>query len=157
VAKNKNVLRLPGTGSKFYLEFLRNLTPQILLFAFVMVVGSKLDFGKVDFSNLLQTTLFYVLLVAFFFAVWGNCNQLFNGCYPDIKKWLKRISIKASSTNRSGLARLWFLVVAVLKKRFVVALELIFVVFLLQIVLAVIIIAAMSSAGSLLEMSGANG
>ena len=150
--KKKDVLRLPGDGSKFYLELLRNLTPQILLFAFVLVVGSKLNFSKLDFSNWLQTVLFYVLLVAFCFAAWGNCNQLLNGCYPDMPKWVRRISIKASSTNRVGLARFWFLVVAAIKMRLVVVLELIFVVFLLQIVLAVTVVASISSATNFLKM-----
>lgn len=150
--RRKNVLRLPGEGSKHYLEFLRNLTPQILLFAFVLVVGSKLNFREVDLSNWLQTTLFYVLLVAFCFAAWGNCNQLFKGCYPDMSKWARRISVKAVSTNRGPFARLWFLVAAAIKMRFLVVVELVFVVFLLQIVLAVTVVASISSATNLLEM-----
>lgn len=150
--KRKNVLRLPASGNKHYLEFLRNLTPQILLFAFVLVVGSKLNFSKVDFSNWLPTILFYVLLVAFCFAVWGNCNQLLNGCYPDILKWARRISIKASSTNRNGITRLWFLVVASIKMRFIVIVEIFFVMLLLQIVLAVVIVASITSAVSFIKM-----
>lgn len=150
--KRKNVLRLTGEGSKHYLEFLRNLTPQILLFAFVLVVGSKLNFHKVDFSNWLQTMLFYVLLIAFFFAAWGNCNQLFKGCYPDMAKWARRISFRAANTNRGFYSKFYFLFVASIKMRFIVIIELLFVVVLLQIVLAVTVVASISSATNLLKM-----
>jgi hypothetical protein len=150
--KTKNVLRLPGIGSKHYLDFLRNLTPQILLFAFVLMVGRKLNFNKLDFANSLPTLLFYVLLVAFCFAVWGNCNQLLKGCYPDMLKWTRRISVKAVATRRTGLIRLWFLIVASIRMRLLVILELFFVILLLQIVLAVTIVASITSAVSFIKM-----
>ncbi|WP_444904082.1 hypothetical protein ACJJH9_04090 [Microbulbifer sp. DLAB2-AF] len=145
-----NSLRLPGKGSKYYLEFLRNLAPKILLFAFVLIIGGKLDFTKIDLSNWEMTLIFYVLLIAFLLAFIGNFRQLYTGCYSDIDRWSKKIFFKANISERTGLSKLWFFALAILKTRLIVFLELLFVSILLPIVLALIVRTSFSSANNLL-------
>jgi hypothetical protein len=147
-----NRLRLSGKGSKYYLEFLRNLTPQIFLFTFTVVIGDKIDFTQFDLSNWRETLIFYVLLIAFWIAFIGNIKQLFEGCYGDIQSWGKKISAKANRTRQLIFLRFFFYIVAAIRMRWIVFIEIIFFVILLQIALAMIIIASISSAVSILKM-----
>lgn len=149
----KNTLRITGSGQKHYLDFLRNLTPQILIFTFVILVGHKLNLTEFDLSNWRQTTVFYVLLISFFIAVYCNCSQLIQGCYADIGKWLIKLSKKAESTQRNGLRRLSFLLIAIIKKRLIPCIEFTILVFFFQVLLATAITSAVYSAYSILNMN----
>jgi hypothetical protein len=63
-----------GNGRRPLLDFLRNLTPQILFLAFALIAGSKLDLNKVDISyeGVKRTALFAVCLFVFFASVLAN-------------------------------------------------------------------------------------
>lgn len=50
-------------GRKAFLEFLRNLTPQIVLLALAFAVGSRINFSKFDLGNV-PTTVFFFALIA---------------------------------------------------------------------------------------------
>jgi hypothetical protein len=76
--KRTQGIRIIGGGCKAYLEFLRNLTPQILLLGFTIHVGKQLSFTSVDFSNWLQTLIFFVLLISFLFAFIINYSVFYN-------------------------------------------------------------------------------
>lgn len=153
MARKLNRLRLLGDGTKNYLEFLRNLTPQVFLLTFALVIAQKINFTEVDVSNWLSTLIFYVLLLAFIFAFYGNFSQLFSGCYSDIKPWAKKLSAKANATNRNQLSRVLFFLVASVKMRGIVILEMIFVLVLLQVAFAIIIIESIASAVSIIKIT----
>lgn len=55
-------MHLFDEGREPFLEFLRNLTPQIALLAVSFVVGSRLNFNEFDFSNFLPTALCFLIL-----------------------------------------------------------------------------------------------
>ena len=77
-------------GRATYLEFLRNLTPQILLFAFIVIIGSRLD------KNPVQSTYWFVnisMLVCFglmwFLAFFANSSLLYEKALasrPDVEE-----------------------------------------------------------------------
>ena len=148
---HKNHVQIIGRGKKHYLEFLRNLTPQVFLFAFVFIAGGKLDLRTIDFSNWLATSVFYVLFFAFCAATYCNCALLIERCYSDFGRWVDKVLSKAEETNRQGLSRLRFFIIAILKKRWVVVLEMILVFFFLQIALAIVVVAALPAASNILK------
>ncbi len=49
-------------GRKAFLEFLRNLTPQIVLLALAFAVGSRINFGEFDLGNVPTTAFFFALI-----------------------------------------------------------------------------------------------
>lgn len=51
-------IQLLNGGRSHYLEFLRNLTPQIVLFSIVLLLGHNLDFTRFDPDNWVATALF---------------------------------------------------------------------------------------------------
>ncbi len=143
-------IKVVGSGKKFYLEFLRNLTPQVLLFSFVLIVGRKLDFSTIDLGNWLQTAIFFVLLIAFIAAVYANYHQLFSGCYSGFGKWSDKIRAASAWNNRNGMDRVKFVLCAILRTRKLELAEILFVVFFLQVVIAIIVVTAIGSATRLI-------
>lgn len=59
-------------GRAAYLEFLRNLTPQIVVLTLMLVAGSKLNWRDVSSNTLAGHFLFWVLLAMFLSAAWAN-------------------------------------------------------------------------------------
>lgn len=68
-------MKILGEGRGPFLEFLRNLTPQVLLLAFALSVWVRLDFTTFDLSNWTTTLAFYVCAITFVLAVIANMNQ----------------------------------------------------------------------------------
>ena len=61
-------------GRGAFLEFLRNLTPQILLLSLCFFMGSKLNFSQIDFNNSTPTFIFFVFLCLAILAGWVNAS-----------------------------------------------------------------------------------
>lgn len=68
-------MKILNEGRVAFLDFLRNLTPQVLLFAFALTVWAGLDFTKFDPSNWAMTLGFYICAVTFALAVIANMTQ----------------------------------------------------------------------------------
>ncbi|WP_040072048.1 hypothetical protein [Pseudomonas batumici] len=98
-------------GRAAYLEFLRNLTSQILLFAFIVIIGSRID------KNPVQSTYWFVnmsMLVCFgfmwFLAFAANGTLLYDKALasrPDVE--VHKDSLKAQGVNGGKLAMQSFL------------------------------------------------
>ncbi|WP_444922363.1 hypothetical protein ACJJID_08650 [Microbulbifer sp. CnH-101-G] len=63
-------------GRKDFLDFLRNLTPQILILSLVIMCGVQLDFTVIDFSKTGLTFIFWVLVALWGMAFWANATLL---------------------------------------------------------------------------------
>lgn len=63
-------------GRKDFLDFLRNLTPQILILSLVIMCGVQLDFTVIDFSKTGLTFIFWVLVTLWGMAFWANATLL---------------------------------------------------------------------------------
>ncbi len=72
------------TGKPAFLEFLRNLTPQILLFSVAIVTSAKLDFTKFDITNFFSTLIFFFVLIVFMCAVWVNILLFLENSLPKL-------------------------------------------------------------------------
>jgi hypothetical protein len=81
------------------LEYLRNLTPQILLFSAAIFTGTRLDFTRIELSNWLSTLIFIALLLTFFTAVIANAYIFIEAfkSLPQINERLENIRLKNPS------------------------------------------------------------
>ena len=68
-------MKILSEGRGPFLEFLRNLTPQVLLLAFALTIWVRLDFTSFDLSNWATTLAFYVCITTFVLAVIANMTQ----------------------------------------------------------------------------------
>lgn len=74
-----SAMKILGKGRPLFLEFLRNLTPQILLLAFGLTLWVRLDFHHFDFRNWFNTVVFYACALTFLLAISANIIQFIEG------------------------------------------------------------------------------
>jgi len=98
-----------------FLEFLRNLTPQILLLSIAIIMGTKLDLTKFDLSNTWNTMPFILVMGTFFAAVIANMFMFIEGSCRSIEE-IDEQSKRLHSEGIKGLAHLKELVVLLFKK-----------------------------------------
>jgi hypothetical protein len=67
-----------GEGRQAFLEFLRNLTPQVLLLVVALSTWVRLDFSTFDASNWRATSAFFACATTLLFAVVANALQFFD-------------------------------------------------------------------------------
>lgn len=60
------------TAKGAFLEFLRNLTPQVLLLSIALVYATNLDLNRFDFSNFKGTLPFILVMAVFLSAAVAN-------------------------------------------------------------------------------------
>jgi hypothetical protein len=68
-------MHLLGVGRQAFLEFLRNLTPQILLLTLSLALWTQLNFRQFDISNWGSTLAFYSCVLTWLLAVIANMMQ----------------------------------------------------------------------------------
>jgi len=86
-----------------YLNFLRNLGPQILVSSLTWVLGLKLDFTKWDISNAPKTIMFFGFLFLFLYAVYANTSLFLKAVFPTFELWIKAQEANIKGTNTSRL------------------------------------------------------
>lgn len=91
-------------GRSAFLEFLRNLTPQILLLSLSFFLGEKLNFSKIDFNNFTVTFIFYVFLFLAILAGWANASMFMGKFVPmeRVRRAMKLIG-KREKYNRTRM------------------------------------------------------
>ncbi|MCX7131062.1 hypothetical protein [Aeromonas sp.] len=98
-----------------FLEFLRNLTPQILLLSIAIIMGTKLDLTKFDLSNTWNTMPFILVMCTFFAAAIANIFMFIEGSCRSIEE-IDEQSKRLHSAGVKGLAHLKELGVLLFKK-----------------------------------------
>jgi len=104
-----------GNGRKPLLDFLRNLTPQILFLAFALIAGSKLDLTKFDpsYEGVKRTLLYAVFMFVFFASVLANLTTFLE---ESLAVYSKKDSAPSNALDQTqGLRRIWALFVEVRK------------------------------------------
>lgn len=134
-----------------YLNFLRNLTPQILLASLAWVLASKLNFTKVDFANYLPTIGFFAFFALFVYAVYSNISLFLSEVFPGLIPWIKE---QENELESAGISR-WriprHLLVAALKERKLEVTLAAFAMIMLQFVFAGVFVASIGAAVSLIR------
>ena len=81
-------------GRAPFLEFLRNLTPQAVLLAFIIVASRNLEMTCCNFSNWKNTGIFLSLILIWLASVWANSSIFFEKylvSLPKIEEESKRL------------------------------------------------------------------
>lgn len=71
-------------GQRPLLEFLRNLTPQVLLGTTALLLWVHLDFRRIDLSNWLSTLAFFFSVALFCLAFLANMNQFLDAMLENL-------------------------------------------------------------------------
>jgi len=141
-------------GREDYQNFLRNLTPQVLLLSSALLLSTKLDFKRFDLDNWPVTTAFFILLAAFGAAAWINSSNFYRAFTARFEKWQLKIGKLLDrhgvlGWRRRNAARLY----AGLKKKRVEFLEFLLVIFFLQTALAIVMAQAILAANAILRVA----
>ncbi|MBR0566902.1 hypothetical protein J5J83_12335 [Azoarcus sp. L1K30] len=136
-----------GEGRKAFLEFLRNLTPQIVFLTLALIWGTKLDLTKFDlsFSGIWNMLPFAMCLFVFFGAAIANLGIFVDASItstPALDE--KKKEIKASSAK--ALKKTWLLICAAWKHNKVSVLNLFLVMAICEIALVAVFIIAIQGA-----------
>jgi hypothetical protein len=100
-----------------YLNFLRNLTPQILLASLAWVLYLKLNFTEIDLTNYWPTLCFFAFFTLFVCAAYSNISLFLSEVFPCLTPWFKE---QENKLQHAGVSRWCFpklLLFAVLKER----------------------------------------
>ena len=105
-----------GEGRKAFLEFLRNLTPQVLFLTIALISGSKLDLTKFDFSGsgFWNAFPFAMCLMVFFGAAIANIGLFIENAVTS-NPALDREVEEIKSTTISAWKRTWLCLCAAWK------------------------------------------
>lgn len=110
------------TGRVAFLEYLRNLTPQILIFSVAIILGSNLDTNRIDICNIKQSFPFIMAFGVFFAAAVANMTCFFENAAISIP-WIDRASRRLLVKKIKGTK--WFCAISKLiwKKKKIFFLE----------------------------------
>ena len=92
--KKKNTKKLnflTDLGMSQFLEFLRNLAPQVFLLAVSFLFFERLDFSKFDLNNITPTVTPFVLLGVSFYAFFSNIFLFLKQWFSGLLAWHKRL------------------------------------------------------------------
>ena len=134
-----------------YLNFLRNLTPQILLASLAWVLAKSLNFAKFDLANIVPTFGFFAFLSLFGYAVYSNISLFLSEVFPDLIPWMRE---KQEGIRRSGVSK-WsvpkHLIVSVFKERRIEVALAASALFMLQFVFAGVLVASIGAAVNIIR------
>ena len=139
-------LQLLNGGRADYLNFLRNLTPQVELLSIVMILWIQLDFTRIDCDNTAPTFAFFMLLGAFMLAFYANTTLFYESCFAGLKQWGFEQTKLMTSDGVSGPRRLIVRLQAIWRDRLIEFMEATVVLLFLPIALSIVIVLALHSA-----------
>lgn len=142
-------LQLLNDGRAHYLEFLRNLTPQIILFSIVLLLMVRIDFNRVDLGNVLPTLLFFFLLGSFMLAFYANSTLFYERCFSGQRLWRLELFKLLTAQGLKGHRRFLAVLKAIWRERFIEALEMLIVFWFFHIALAVVVVMSIHSAATM--------
>ena len=131
-----------------FLEFLRNLTPQILLLSIAIIMGTKFDPTKFDLSNTWNTMPFILVIGTFFAAAIANMLMFIEGSCRSIEE-IDEQSKRLHSDGIKGLAHLKKLGVLLFKKSKVLFFEVAVALLIVQVGFLAVFISSIQAATNL--------
>lgn len=145
-----------GETRAAFLEFLRNLTPQILLFSIASILASRLDLNRFSFvwADVMNTLPFLSVLFIFFAAAAAN-TSLFIEKAATSADWAKAKSIELQKEGVKGGKLAVALLKALCKENKTAFVEILLVLAVAQVGLAVVLIMSIPTATELLQQLNA--
>ncbi len=142
-------IQLLNDGRAHYLEYLRNLTPQIIIFTILILMTTKLDFTRFDLNNWASTSLFYFLLGSFILAVYANCTIFWGRCFDGLYEWRSELHLSLNTQGIKGFRRFFAILNAFRKEKSIETIEAMIIFFFFQVAPAIVIYMAITSATSI--------
>jgi len=135
------------------LNFLRNLTPQILLASLAWVLGSKLVFSRIDLTNCVTTFGFFAFLFLFGYASYSNITLFLAEVFPGLMPWIREQenALRIAGISRGRVPKL--LCLGVLRERKIEIALAAFALVMLQFVLAGVLVSSIGAALSLIRVT----
>ena len=142
-----------GKGKKPFLEFLRNLTPQILLLTIALLVGVKIDFTSFDFDNTIPTATFYIVLGVFLMSFYANSALLIESCLESIK-WLPRFELELKVKGVKGFQWVFAVCAQLWKRQKLFVIELTISILVVQVGMVAVLFSAITGSSSIFKQLG---
>lgn len=95
-------MHILGEGRPAFLEFLRNLTPTVLLASITFVTWSQLDFGRWDLSNWKVTAAFWVCFATAALSLAANILGFLETAFAfplGLERAIRRLRLRGHSTH----------------------------------------------------------
>lgn len=95
-------MHLLGRGRSAFLEFLRNLTPMVLLASIAFVAWAQLDFAHIDVSNWRTTMVFWVCLLTASLSLAANLIGFLESAFAfplGLERAIRRLRLRGHSTS----------------------------------------------------------
>lgn len=139
---------LLNEGQRPLLEFLRNLTPQVLLATMALVLWAHIDFGRVDWSNWLNTGAFFASTGLFVLAFFANMSQLFDALLGALDRYGRLARrLRSSGVSQAG----WVTLGVMFRQRRTLVLDMIATIAIVEIAWITIAFAAANAARAALR------
>jgi hypothetical protein len=138
-----------------YLNFLRNLTPQVLIASLAWVLASKLNFAKFDLANFVPTFGFFAFLLLFGYAAYSNISLFLSDLFPSLMPWVREQEKALQNAGVSGWRVPKSFILAVLKERKLEVALAAFALVMLQFVFAGVLAASIVAAVNLIRATHA--
>lgn len=93
-------MHILGPGRSAFLEFLRNLTPAVLLASIAFLLWARLDFTRVDLRNWGPTLAFFGCALTSALAFWANMWSFLDHAFaplPRVEKAMRRLRTREMS------------------------------------------------------------
>ena len=101
-------MHILGAGRSAFLEFLRNLTPAVLLTSLAVLLWARLDFRNIDYGNWVPTMAFFGCALTAALAFYANVSAFLDHAFspaPGLDKAMRRLR-KRGHPTRSLLSAL---------------------------------------------------
>jgi hypothetical protein len=77
-------MHILNAGRGAFLEFLRNLTPFVLLFSVSLLLHNRLDFRRIDLSNWVLTLAFFSCALTACFSFYANLSSFLDNAFSAV-------------------------------------------------------------------------
>jgi hypothetical protein len=160
-------VQLLNDGRQHYLEFLRNLTSQVVILVAIVVMVGNLYSGRVTFDNrtalkfitdesiytLIMNVSFWITFSTFALAAYANTTLFHNKCFSQLFKWGRRTYRIIQGKYLFGVG-LWIFIFEVFKRRLVEVLEYYYAITIIILIQVIFVLQGFRIAYDILERSG---
>jgi hypothetical protein len=96
-------MHILGSGRGAFLEFLRNLTPAILMASISFLMWFQLDFRRVNLSNWVYTMAFYICAFTAVLAFLANMSAFLDNAFVPplvLDRAIRRLKLRGHSNSK---------------------------------------------------------
>ena len=142
-------MHILNAGRGAFLEFLRNLTPQVLMLSLIFIWSRQFNFRELDIGNAWNTIVFFLFVAVFALAAIANSLHFMDSALSSTD-WLETEAARIRTEEVTLWQRLLMLAKTITLKKPVLLIEMIVAMLVVQIGLLAMITSGILSAVRLL-------